>query len=144
MSANTGRVKFTFPVPNLLVSKLVSPGRRTEKCCWISHPRWTWFVWNVGSYLQSTWGYIQITTVENEHIKKYAMITLVICHCDSFIKWKWGFKSIHVPCSETSHHIQSSNSAMICYNNIPTYGNPHTCFDLFLPYSGRYSTKKIQ
>jgi hypothetical protein len=41
-----------------------------------------------------------------------------------------------------SHHIHATNCTIIRYNNIHACGNPHSCFGLFRPPSGRHSTKE--
>lgn len=54
----------------------------------------------------------------------------------------FDFKIIPILCSKTSYYIYCSNCTIIRCNNLQICGIPTTCFSLFQPSSGRYSTKK--
>jgi hypothetical protein len=61
----------------------------------------------------------------------------------STVKMCWSkFKIIHTPCRKTGHSMYQNHCTIITHNIVQTFDSPSTCFGLFRPSSGRYSTKK--
>lgn len=100
---------------------------------------------NIQNALQ--WHFILDSDVQHQQHAYVADLKANSSSCLSFSSFLASFlsytmfRSIHVPCSKTSHHMYSNSCTVVKYNNIQICDNP-PCFGLFQPSSGRYSTKK--
>ena len=65
----------------------------------------------------------------------YIVLCAVLCCVNLY--WVWGVYCLGVQWLLT-HSVYSSIWTIITYDNTQTCGNPHTCFGLFQPSSGRY------